>query len=137
MGSRLNLLDPPDPPLPSPVLSIIRNARAPLRASAAIRPARRRALTVPALARARRVYGSGGLTQAAVRDRDPPAQRHGRAAHGPGAEQSDAGPAHPVLADARPGSLVAPRHRPRRDRHAERGGAPDREGGEDALRPRP
>jgi len=31
-----------------------------------------------------------------------PRQRHRRAAHGPGAEQRDAGRAHPVRADARP-----------------------------------
>src|SRR2546429_5453132 len=73
-----------EPPLASPTLSIIRNV--PLRAAAAIRPPRRGAPVVPALARARRVHGPGRLAQASLRDRDPPAQRHGGAAPGPGAE---------------------------------------------------
>src|SRR2546427_2461845 len=96
------------PPPTSTNLPIIRNV--PLRASAPIRPARRRAPALPALARAWRFHGPGRLAETAVRDRDPPAQRHGRAAHGPGAQQRDPGRAHPVRADARPGSPVAPRH---------------------------
>src|SRR6266568_268424 len=66
--------------------SIIRNARAPVHTSAPIRPTRRGAPVVPALARAPRVHGPGRLAQASLRDRDPPAQRHGGAAHGSGAE---------------------------------------------------
>src|SRR5258705_365089 len=57
--------------------------------------------------------------------------------NGPGAEQRDAGHADRVRADEGPGSVVAPGHRPRRHRHAKRGGAPHRERGEDPLRPRP
>src|SRR5260221_12112124 len=100
-GPFLTSTNLPEPPPTSTNLSIIRNGRVPLRAAAAVRPPRRRAPAVPALARARRVHGPGGLTEVSVRDRDPPTQRHGRAAHRPGAEHRDAGRAAPVRADAR------------------------------------
>src|SRR2546426_9253831 len=74
------------PPPTSTNLSIIRNDRDALRAPPPVRPARRRAPPLPAVARARRVHGSGGLAEAGLCDRDPPAQRDGRAAHGPGAQ---------------------------------------------------
>src|SRR2546427_5111569 len=104
-----------EPPLTSPNLSIIRNV--PLRAAAAIRPTRRGAPIVPALARARRVHGPGRLAQASLRDRDPPAQRHGGAAPWAGGEKTDAGPADPGRADARPGNGVGPPPPPRPHRH--------------------
>ncbi len=49
--------------------------------------------------------------------RDPAAQRHRRAPHGPRAERLDAGRAGPHEPDARPQHALDPRHRPRRHRH--------------------
>ena len=116
-------------------LSIIRNDRHALRASPPVRSACRRAPSIRAVARGGRLHGPRGFGQAPVCDRDPAAQRHGGAAHGPGPEQRDPGRAHPLRAHAGARGAVASGHRPRRDRDAKRGGAPDRQGGKDPLRP--
>ncbi len=54
-------------------------------------------------------------------DRDPAAERHRRAAHGPRAQQRRAGHADPPRASAGQAHEVDPRHRPRRDRHTDAG----------------
>ena len=81
--------------------------------------------------------GPGGAAGDALRDHDAAAERHGGAAHGARAQQHRAGRAGAVRADARAPGALAPGHRPRRHRHAERGGAPAGQGGTDPVRRRP
>ena len=64
----------------------------------------------------------------ALHHRDPAAQRDGLAAHGTRAEQYHPGHPRPLRAHARQGRAVAARHRPRRHRHPDGGGAPAAEG---------
>ena len=52
------------------------------------------------------------------------AQRHRPPAHGPHAQPDGDGHSHPLAAHERPPRAVAARHRPRRHRHADDGGAP-------------
>ena len=59
----------------------------------------------------------GGDAGGELLDRDPAAERHRRAAHGPRAERLDAGRAGADEPDAGPQRALDPRHRPRRDRH--------------------
>ncbi len=56
-------------------------------------------------------------------DRDPAAERHRLAAHGPRAQRLDPGRADPLPPHARPAHEVDLRHRPRRHRHADAGRA--------------
>ena len=70
-------------------------------------------------------------------DRDPAAERHRRAAHGPRAELDDPGRPHPHEPHARPAREVDLRHRPRRHRHAAPGREAARDRGHVARRARP
>ena len=56
-------------------------------------------------------------------DRDPAAERHRRAAHGPRAQRLDPGQPDPPQPDERRAHEVDPRHRPRRHRHPDPGRA--------------
>src|SRR3989441_175077 len=124
------------PPRPSTILPIIRNAAARFPPPPPVRPARRRGAAVPALARRGRVHGPRRRGARAVRDRHAPAQHHGDPAHGPGPQQRDPGRVDPLRTHARPRSAVAPRNRPRGDRHPERRRATGRQRGQDPVRPR-
>src|SRR2546427_2286503 len=79
------------PPPTSTNLSIIRNDRDALRAPPPVRPARRRAPPLPAVARARRVHGSGGLAPTRLCDRGPPPPPDGPAAQWAGGPKNGAG----------------------------------------------
>ena len=79
-----------------------------------------------------RGYGRGELL-----DRDPAAERHRRAAHGPRAQRHDPGRPRPHAADAGPQDDVDPRHRPRRDRHPGGGREGAGSGGRRPPRARP
>ena len=68
--------------------------------------------------------GARGHAGRELLDRDPAAERDRRPAHGPRAQQHDAGRADPPQPHARAAHEVDPRHRPRRHRHAD----PGREG---------
>ena len=67
--------------------------------------------------------GARGRSVGELLDRDPAAERHRRAAHGPRAQRIDPGHADPLAPDAGDADEVDPRHRPRRHRHADAGGA--------------
>ena len=85
----------------------------------------------PVLARARGHRGGELL------DRDPAAERHRRAAHGPRAQQRRAGLPGAPSPDARAADEVDPRHRPRRDRDPGAGGEVAGLGGHQPPRDRP
>ena len=95
----------------------------PPRGRDALRPRRRRAGDVRALAGEPRLRGRAGRPRRAVRDRGAAAQHHRLAAHGPRAQRLDAGRDHPPAQDAGPQGALDLRHRPRGHRDAERGRA--------------
>ena len=73
--------------------------------------------------------------RAALLHRHPAAQRHRQAAHGPRPERLDPGRAHALPPHAGRERLLAGGHRPRRHRHAERGGEDAARGGPHQGRP--
>src|SRR2546428_6321247 len=79
------------PPPTSTNLSIIRNDRDALRAPPPVRPARRRAPPLPAVARARRVHGSGGLAGGGPFGRGPPPPHDGRGSPWAGGPKNERG----------------------------------------------
>ena len=87
-------------------------------------PGRERGARLRALARIRALPpGARGHRGRELLDRDPAAERHRRAAHGPRAQRLDPGHADPLRAHARQADEVDPRHRPRRHRDADAGRA--------------
>ena len=87
-------------------------------------PGRERGARLRALAGVRALPpGARGHRGRELLDRDPAAERHRRAAHGPCAQRIDPGHADPLRAHARQADEVDPRHRPRRHRDADAGRA--------------
>ncbi len=70
-----------------------------------------------------------------VRRHAPAAQRHRQSSHGARAQSDHPGRPGPVRADAGARGPLAPRHRSRRDRHPERGGAEPAGRGTHPIRP--
>ena len=96
-----------------------RGAPKTLEATHPLRPRRGRAAHLRALAggRAASIRRAGGHAGGELLDRDPAAERHRRAAHGPRAQRLDPGRADPhATACAGGNTHVDPRHRPRRHR---------------------
>ena len=90
-----------------------------------LRPVRGGAADRHALARVRAVPpGARGHAGGELLDRDPAAERHRRAAHGPRAQQLGPGRARPLRPAAGQARKVDPRHRSRRDRDPDPGRAP-------------
>ena len=86
----------------------------------------------------RRLRPAGrGHAREELLDRDPAAERHRRAAHGPRAQRLGPGRADADQPDAGPQRALDPRHRPRRDRHPGGGREGAARGGHLAPRPRP
>ena len=102
-----------------------------------LRTARRRTPLVRLLGRKPPVRRRGAKRPAGLLDRHPAAQRHRRSAHGPRPEQHPAGHPLPLPPPVRGQRAVDARHRPRRDRHPERGRAQAGPGRHGPARPRP
>ena len=83
---------------------------------------------------ARRAGRDGGRE---LLDRDPAAERHRRAAHGPRAQRLGAGHADPLQPHARPPHALDARHGPRRHRDADAGREAARARGHDPRGDRP
>ncbi len=104
----------------------------------ALRAGRHRAADPRALAGVRpRAPRSRRHAGGELLDRDPAAERHRRAAHGPRAELDHPGRPHPHEPHARPAREVDLRHRPRGHRHAAPGREAARDRGHVARRARP
>ncbi len=88
-----------------------------------LRPDRRRGQVVRRVGGARAVPRRPRGGRRALLHRDPAAERDRHPAHGPRPQQHDPGHPGPLAPHAGPQRGLDARHRPRRHRHAERGGA--------------